>query len=200
MVNSLDKTAKTTMCDKNLPEKVNVQSCLLILPWGWDVLAGPVGEARNWRNGPWVTTFNKSQTWVGCCLEVLASPCPISRSPVRKKYIFDKQSAQATFMPSCLKVSMNTSIFSEGIWSGLREEPKDTRTAPSVAESMNFLRSPSRGLASFSCRPPTWEGFNFYLRIKTEFHWSDTSFWVTLPFQWFGKAHLTQEYISPQWH
>ena len=53
-------------------------------------------------------------------------------------------------MPNCLKVSMNTWIFSWGIWSGLREDPKDTRTAPSVAESMNFLRSPSNGLASFS--------------------------------------------------
>ena len=66
---------------------------------------------------------------------------------------------------------MNKAIFSSGIWSGLikkcqpgkhnvfsthlSEEPKDTSTAPSVAESMNSFKSPGSGPGFLRAIPPT---------------------------------------------
>ena len=43
-----------------------------------------------------------------------------------------------TFIPRFLKVSTKTWIFSAGICSGLRAEPKETRTAPSEIKSINI--------------------------------------------------------------
>ena len=54
-----------------------------------------------------------------------------------------------TFIPRFLKVSTKTWIFSAGICSGLRAEPKETRTAPSEMESINITITILPGIGKF---------------------------------------------------